>query len=147
MEYANGGTLKDFLKSKNKCCDRHNVSTKYVIFLFFLFNLFLLVLGIQAIHEEDSVHRDLRLDNILIHNSTEGSYIVKISGFGMARSISPTDLAETHVGFIIIYYIYLFIIYCYSKELFFIWHLSFLTKNHMMKRWTFGVLGLCFLSC
>jgi serine/threonine protein kinase len=64
------------------------------------------VFGIQAIHEEDSVHRDIKLDNVLIHNSTEGSYIVKISGFGIARSISPTDLAETFAGFIIIYYIY-----------------------------------------
>jgi serine/threonine protein kinase len=146
MEYANGGTLKDFLESKNNELPLDAViqimfQLSMLFFYFSYFNLFLLVYGIQAIHEENLIHRRLALKNILVHN-TGNVHIMKISDFGTAPSIS---LAKTYVGFIIFHYIYLFI--CYSKELLFTWHLRFLTKNHMMKRRTFGVLGLCFLSC
>jgi serine/threonine protein kinase len=87
MEYANKGTLRNLLKNHNNKLSLNVVidimfQLSMLFFYFSYFNLFLLVLGVQTIHEESSIHRDLKLNNIILHNSTEGSYIVKISGFG-----------------------------------------------------------------
>jgi serine/threonine protein kinase len=61
------------------------------------------VYGIQIIHQEHSIHRDLKLENILIHKSNNNnSFLIKISDFGTARMISTTKLATTFAGFIII---------------------------------------------
>jgi serine/threonine protein kinase len=42
------------------------------------------LLSIDFIHSKDIVHRDIKLDNILINKKEEGEYNVKIADFGMA---------------------------------------------------------------
>jgi serine/threonine protein kinase len=39
------------------------------------------------IHKKGVVHRDIKLDNILINNREDGEYKVKIADFGMASFI------------------------------------------------------------
>ncbi len=42
------------------------------------------LLTVDFIHQKDIVHRDIKLDNILINKKEEGQYNVKIADFGMA---------------------------------------------------------------
>jgi len=43
-----------------------------------------ILLTMDFIHHKQIVHRDIKLDNILINNKEEGDYNVKIADFGMA---------------------------------------------------------------
>jgi serine/threonine protein kinase len=42
------------------------------------------LLALDFIHKKGIVHRDIKLENILINNKSEGEYDVKIADFGMA---------------------------------------------------------------
>jgi serine/threonine protein kinase len=42
-------------------------------------------------HKKGVVHRDIKLDNILISKITDGEYDVKIADFGLARLLPPRD--------------------------------------------------------
>ena len=46
-----------------------------------------LLLTLDFIHKKGVVHRDIKLDNILINNIDEGEYKVKIADFGIASFI------------------------------------------------------------
>ena len=46
-----------------------------------------LLLTMDFIHKKGVVHRDIKLDNILINKIEEGEFKVKIADFGMASYI------------------------------------------------------------
>ena len=70
MEYINGGNLFSFVKKRRK------LSEKTAKFLFRQ-----IVLGIKHIHSKKIVHRDIKLENILIDLNNN----IKICDFGIGR--------------------------------------------------------------
>ena len=72
MEYINGGNLFSFVKKRRK------LSEKTAKFLFRQ-----IIQGIKYIHEQNIVHRDIKLENLLIDLNNN----VKICDFGIGRKI------------------------------------------------------------
>ena len=70
MEYINGGNLFSFVKKRRK------LSEKTAKFLFRQ-----IILGIKHIHSQKIVHRDIKLENILIDLNNN----IKICDFGIGR--------------------------------------------------------------
>ena len=73
MEYINGGNLFSFVKKRRK------LSEKTAKFLFRQ-----IILGIKHIHSNKIVHRDIKLENILIDLNNN----IKICDFGIGRILS-----------------------------------------------------------
>jgi serine/threonine protein kinase len=57
-----------------------------------------LLLTIDFIHKKGVVHRDIKLDNILINKIEEGEYKVKIADFGMASFIKRSNNGQRDDG-------------------------------------------------
>ena len=84
MEYINGGNLFSFLKKRRK------VSEKTAKFLFKQ-----IILGIKYMHKQNIVHRDIKLENILIDLNNN----IKICDFGIGRVLSsPGQLLYDQCG-------------------------------------------------
>ena len=84
MEYINGGNLFSFLKKRRK------VSEKTAKFLFKQ-----IILGIKYMHNQNIVHRDIKLENILIDLNNN----IKICDFGIGRILSsPEQLLYDQCG-------------------------------------------------
>ena len=84
MEYINGGNLFSFLKKRRK------VSEKTAKFLYKQ-----IILGIKYIHSHNIVHRDIKLENILIDLNNN----IKICDFGIGRVLSdPNQLLYDQCG-------------------------------------------------
>ena len=76
MEYINGGNLFSFVKKRRK------LSEKIAKFLFRQ-----IILGIKYIHSQNIVHRDIKLENIIIDfNNT-----VKICDFGIGKILRSNE--------------------------------------------------------
>ncbi|CAD8072595.1 unnamed protein product [Paramecium primaurelia] len=71
IEYCDGGTLTEFMK-KNP-----NISDEQIVDIFQQ-----IAKGFQALVKENVIHRDLKPDNILLHQN-----VIKIADFGFARFI------------------------------------------------------------
>lgn len=78
MEYANQGTLKEFVKTKPS----KEVLDKLIRDI---------VLGVGYLHEEGLLHRDLKPGNILITKSKKGVPTAKISDFGISKDTLSTE--------------------------------------------------------
>ena len=84
MEYINGGNLFSFVKKRRK------LSEKTAKFLFRQ-----IILGIKYIHEQNIVHRDIKLENLLIDLNNN----VKICDFGIGRKLaSKNELLHDQCG-------------------------------------------------
>ena len=84
MEYINGGNLFSFLKKRRK------VSEKTAKFLYKQ-----IILGIKYMHKQNIVHRDIKLENILIDLNNN----IKICDFGIGRVLtSPEQLLFDQCG-------------------------------------------------
>jgi len=75
MEYINGGNLFSFVKKRRK------LSEKTAKFLFRQ-----IILGIKHIHSNKIVHRDIKLENILIDLNNN----IKICDFGIGRILTSS---------------------------------------------------------
>jgi serine/threonine protein kinase len=53
-----------------------------------------LLLAIDFMHKRGIMHRDIKLDNILLSKMSEGHFDVKIADFGLAVKIPPKGLSD-----------------------------------------------------
>lgn len=85
MEYCPNGTLKDYLK---KIVESENSITNEEIKSVF----FQLIKGMNDINKK-VIHRDIKLENILLNNN-----VLKISDFGISKSITDKTRTSTFKG-------------------------------------------------
>ncbi|CAD8087751.1 unnamed protein product [Paramecium primaurelia] len=79
LEYCNSGDFEQLWQSRNKRIPENDA-----------INYMKQVLaGMQALHEKNILHRDLKLANILIHNST-----LKIADLGFCKQLSDPNQQE-----------------------------------------------------
>ncbi|CAD8126510.1 unnamed protein product [Paramecium sonneborni] len=79
LEYCNSGDFEQLWQSRNKRIPE-NEAINYMKQV---------LAGMQALHEKNILHRDLKLANILIHNST-----LKIADLGFSKQLSDPNQQE-----------------------------------------------------
>ncbi|KAK2951434.1 putative Serine/threonine-protein kinase H1 like protein [Blattamonas nauphoetae] len=88
MEYADHGSLKSFMEQFGPF-QEHDAGR-------FISNI---LEGLAALHEQNIMHRDMKPDNVLLHEDPDTKdLIAKITDFGLARSVPDQNLAVTHCG-------------------------------------------------
>lgn len=55
--------------------------------------------ALQAAHDLNMLHRDIKPDNIMLARRADGTYMVKLVDFGIARSMDGSDQKVTRTGF------------------------------------------------
>ncbi|KAI9478210.1 MAG: kinase-like domain-containing protein [Benjaminiella poitrasii] len=92
LEYVEGGELFDFVKKMHRAEQKVDEMQVRALFLQLLH-------AVKWLHERNIVHRDLKLENILIHKDEEGKFLLKITDFGLARVVDPeSPLLVTRCG-------------------------------------------------
>ena len=96
MEYCNGGSLL-------KCLERYGKPFPLKIIQYFMRKI---VEGLIYIHSYRIIHRDIKLDNILLNFKNKEDKLnnnllkseIKIIDFGLAIKLGPDELADTFLG-------------------------------------------------
>jgi len=57
--------------------------------------------ALQAAHDAQMLHRDIKPDNIMLGRRSDGTFMVKLVDFGIARSMDGSDQKVTRTGFAI----------------------------------------------
>ncbi len=57
--------------------------------------------ALQAAHDLNMLHRDIKPDNIMLGKRPDGTFMVKLVDFGIARSMDGSDQKVTRTGFAI----------------------------------------------
>ena len=83
MDLSERGSLLDFVKSRKKLTE----AVARPMFLQIMY-------GLQYCHEEDIVHRDIKLENVLI----DYTGTVRLIDFGLAAMASPNKWLRVHCG-------------------------------------------------
>lgn len=83
MEYVEGITLKTYIEKKGQLTFKESVSIAIQVSR-----------GIEAAHNKNIIHRDIKPHNIII--STEGK--VKVTDFGIARAASANTISSDVMG-------------------------------------------------
>ena len=84
MEYLPGGDLLSYIKTTNRIPEEQCKNFFYQI-----------VLGLSAIHKCEILHRDIKLDNILIDKSLR---FLKICDFGVSKIVQKGETITDHCG-------------------------------------------------
>ena len=100
MEYCNGGGLSDCLKKYKKLYNKP-FTQEIVQYL-----MRQIIDGLKYLHSRKIIHRDIKLDNILVTFANEKdknslnmlASQVKIIDFGLATRLGPEDLTYTALG-------------------------------------------------
>ena len=100
MEYCNGGALSNCLQ-KYKALYHKPFTQEIIQYL-----MRQIVEGLQYIHSHKIIHRDIKLDNILVtfYNENDKNSLnmlasqIKIIDFGLATKLGPQDLTFTALG-------------------------------------------------
>ena len=100
MEYVNGGMLSDCLK---KYKDKYNKAFPEEIVQHLMKQL---ISALYYIHSRKIIHRDLKLDNIMVNFDSESDKLnlnmmkanIKIIDFGFATKLNEQNLAFTAIG-------------------------------------------------
>jgi serine/threonine-protein kinase len=83
MEYVEGITLKTYIEKKTQLTFKETISIAIQV-----------ARGIEAAHNKNIIHRDIKPQNIII--STEGK--VKVTDFGIARAASANTISSDVMG-------------------------------------------------
>lgn len=87
LEYMQGNDLFDYFQARNlKLTENRVKEITYQIGI-----------AIKYLHDYGIVHRDLKLENIMMTDSTENS-IPKIVDFGLAKMLAPNQKANEPFG-------------------------------------------------
>jgi len=87
LEYCNSGTLRDYLKKKEKLNERE---TKQI--------LIQVIQGMNGLIQNNVIHRDIKPENILCHNE-RGVLSFKICDFGFSKKLAEKDqLLHSSIG-------------------------------------------------
>ena len=73
LEYAQGGSLLDFLKNKIGRDEKRKLLAE-------------IIEGVSYLHEKGIAHRDLKLENVLVFKES-GEISVKLADFGFATKV------------------------------------------------------------
>ncbi len=57
--------------------------------------------ALQAAHDLHMLHRDIKPDNIMLGVRADGTYMVKLVDFGIARTIDGSNMRVTRTGFMV----------------------------------------------
>lgn len=87
LDYMAGSDLFDYLQARD-----FNLGEKRVREL-----TYQLATGIKYLHSYGIVHRDLKLENIMMTDTTDKS-IPKLVDFGLAKMIGPDEKADEPFG-------------------------------------------------
>lgn len=79
MEYASNGDLLNYLK-QNKIFSENDAK----------FMFFQICIALRYIHSKSIIHRDIKLDNILLDNN----FKCKICDFGVSRVMPKDELIQ-----------------------------------------------------
>lgn len=83
MEYISGGNLQSFVKKRRRLTEK----TSKIIYK-------QIIEGLQYIHSQGIVHRDIKLENILIDLNNN----IKICDFGVGKMIKPNQILHDQCG-------------------------------------------------
>lgn len=82
LEYCNKGGMHHYVFSDEECS--HDISWPTMLKL-----LHDVAKGMVVLHANHIVHRDLKFDNILLHETENGILVAKIADFGISRMMVP----------------------------------------------------------
>lgn len=82
-EYATNGDLLKYTKANEQLTEN---DAKYMFYQ--------ITMGLRYIHQQDIIHRDIKLDNILVDESNR----CKICDFGVSKRIDPNELIMDQCG-------------------------------------------------
>ena len=85
MEYASGGELLDFISSKKNQILCENEACKIMQSI---------VAGLEYCHRKKVIHRDLKLENILL----DSQGVIKIADFGLSGTVNFGQKNNTNCG-------------------------------------------------
>ena len=88
MEYMKGGDLFTYLRN----C-KHGIPESLSTSI-----IFQITTAIDYMHQCGVIHRDLKLENILIKSLSEKSIVVKVSDFGLSALTSPSQDSKEKLG-------------------------------------------------
>ncbi|MBC8090095.1 MAG: protein kinase [Phycisphaerae bacterium] len=57
--------------------------------------------ALEAAHAQHVLHRDVKPDNIMLAKNTDGTYMVKLVDFGIARAMQSNDKRVTQTGMVV----------------------------------------------
>ena len=87
LEYMTGGDLYAYFQAFE-----FNLSEKRVCEI-----IYQILQGLQYLHSYGIVHRDLKLENVMMTNKTSGA-VPKLVDFGLSKMIGPSELAQEPFG-------------------------------------------------
>lgn len=86
MEYVEGGTLRDFIKSHGNLNDRQTLDL-----------MLPLVDAVARLHEAKFNHLDIKPDNVMVRRGEAGKYEPVLIDFGLSRHFDDSNQATTTI--------------------------------------------------